>query len=107
MQAKSPKKDALTQAMTQTDASGRTGFAQLSFLLEHTHPAQGNTMSSSGDFPGFAAPQHTDLTSIDKSDMKALGVSSGDGYKGTRVQSMNVNDGPNPSDGWIGIATDS
>lgn len=110
------QKAALTQAMTQKDSSGRTGFAQLSYLLEHTHPGQPYTQSSGGEFPGFVTPQHTltstdpnftALTSIDKADMKTLGVTSAGDYKGLKVEFMNLDDGPNAYDGWVGLATNS
>ena len=110
------RKAALTQAMTQKDSSGRPGFAQLSFVLEHTHPGQPYTQSSGGEFPGFVTPQHalasTDpnhapLTSLDKADMKTLGVTSAGDYKGVKVEFMNLDDGPNAYDGWVGLATDS
>lgn len=109
------QKTALTQAMTQQGSSGRTGFAQLSFLLEHTHPGQPYTQSSGGEFPGFATAQHalasTDsnhapLTSLDKADMKTLDVTSAGDYKGIKVEFMNLDDGPSAYDGWVGLATD-
>lgn len=107
------QKAALTRAMTQTDGSGRTGFAQLSFLLEHTHPSQTMTLNSGGGFPGFATPQHSlaasdsnyaALTDVDKADMKALGVTSVAGYKGLQVDFENLDDGPDAYDGWVGLA---
>lgn len=97
----------LANAMQATDDKGQTGFAQLSFLLEHTHPAQGNTPSSSGDFPGFAAPSHGHVTSLDTSDMKQFGVKTAGAYKGIRTRFMNLNAGQHPYDGWMGLATGS
>jgi hypothetical protein len=109
-------KAALTQAMTQQDGEGQTGFARLSYLLEHTHPAQPYNQSAGGEFPGFASPtktlpatdsSHTDLTAVDKADMKALGVSTSTDYKGIKVVFMNLNDGMDPFDGWAGLDTAS
>ena len=105
-------KTAFVQAMTHADESGRTGFAQLSFLLERTHPAQPFTQSGGGDFPGFTTPQHTlpsndpnhaTLTAADKSDMKALGVTTIADYKGIKIEFMNLDDGPQGYDAWIGL----
>jgi hypothetical protein len=110
------QKDALTQAMVKKDSSGKTGFAQLSFLLEHTHPAQPYSQSGGGEFPGFASglyalppadENHAALTAVDRTDMKALGVSSIADYKGVKVTFEDLNDGPDGYDGWLGLATDA
>ena len=94
-------KDALTKAMNSTDAKGRTGFAQLSILLEQSHPAPGHTTSSSWDYPGYAVLQKGAATPLDQQDYAQFGLP----YTGVKVRFENVNDGSNPTDGWLGLVT--
>jgi hypothetical protein len=92
----------LQQMLTTTDGTGLTGFQELSRVLEQTHPAPSYTQSSGWDFPGFTRPEKGAATALDQQDMKLLG---GYPYAGIRAQFMNLNDGPNPYDGWTGMGT--
>jgi len=94
--------DDLPESLPAKDASGRTGYARLSQLLEKTHPAPGNTASMSWDYPGFSAGDHGAATTIDHQDMKLLGVSTPP-YKGLRTGFELTDDGMDPKVGWDAV----
>lgn len=89
----------LKQKLTAVDAKGRTGFQDLSLILEKTHPAPANMVSAGWDYPGFTRPQKGAATKLDQADMALLG----NPYSGLRAQFSNLNDGPDPYDGWTGL----
>jgi hypothetical protein len=94
----------LEKVLTATDSAGLTGFQELSRVLEQTHPAQSYTQSSGWDFPGFTRPEKGAPTELDQQDIRLLNGYS-KAYTGIRAQFMNLNDGPNPYDGWTGVGS--